>query len=112
MWSRVSGLAATNQSPQSEGESEGESEGGSHSHTYGTRRATRRFPTAGTMMSAAVWGELPFAVADEDLAAGVDGRMIGGEADRHLGTPGNGPVAGDQDFDVTRGLTQPVEAVS
>ncbi|MGZ6855075.1 MAG: hypothetical protein ACXVGC_13585 [Mycobacteriaceae bacterium] len=30
----------------------------------------------------------------------VDVRMIGGEAGRHLGTLGNGPVAGDQDFDV------------
>ena len=35
--------------------------------------------------------------------------MIGGEAGRHLGTFGNGAVAGDQDIDVPGGLTQPVE---
>lgn len=35
--------------------------------------------------------------------------MIGGEAGRHLGTLGNGAVAGDQDIDVPGGLTQPVE---
>ena len=35
--------------------------------------------------------------------------MIGGEAGRHLGTLGNGAVAGDHDIDVPGGLTQPVE---
>jgi hypothetical protein len=35
--------------------------------------------------------------------------MIGGEAGRHLGTLGNGAVAGDQDIDVPGSLTQPVE---
>ena len=39
----------------------------------------------------------------------VDVGMIGGEAGRHLGTLGNGAVAGDQDIDVPGGLTQPVE---
>jgi hypothetical protein len=35
--------------------------------------------------------------------------MIGGEVGRHLGTLGDGPVAGDQDIDAPGGLTQPVE---
>ena len=35
--------------------------------------------------------------------------MIGGEAGRHLGTLGNGAVAGDEDIDVPGSLTQPVE---
>jgi hypothetical protein len=35
--------------------------------------------------------------------------MISGEADRHLGTLGNGAVAGDHDIDAPGGLTQPVE---
>jgi len=35
--------------------------------------------------------------------------MIGGEPGRHLGTLGNGPVAGDHDIDVPGSLTQPVE---
>ena len=35
--------------------------------------------------------------------------MIGGEAGSHLGTLGNGAVAGDQDIDAPGGLTQPVE---
>jgi hypothetical protein len=39
----------------------------------------------------------------------VDVGTIGGEAGRHLGTLGNGAVAGDQDIDVPGGLTQPVE---
>jgi len=39
----------------------------------------------------------------------VDVSMIGGKASRHLGTLGNGPVAGDQDIDVPDGLTEPVE---
>jgi len=39
----------------------------------------------------------------------VDVGMIGGQAGRHLGTLGNGAVAGDQDIDVPGGLTQPVE---
>jgi hypothetical protein len=39
----------------------------------------------------------------------VDVGMIGGKAGRHLGTLGNGPVAGDQDIDVPGSLTQPVE---
>jgi hypothetical protein len=39
----------------------------------------------------------------------VDVGMIGGEARRHLGTLGNGAVAGDQDIDVPGGLSQPVE---
>ena len=39
----------------------------------------------------------------------VDVRMIGGKAARHLGTLGNGPVAGDQDIDVLGSLIQPVE---
>ena len=39
----------------------------------------------------------------------VDVGMIGGQAGRHLGTLGNGPVAGDQDIDVPGSLTQPVE---
>ena len=33
----------------------------------------------------------------------VDVGVIGGEAGRHLGTLGNGPVAGDQDIDVAEG---------
>src|SRR6266540_5269999 len=37
----------------------------------------------------------------------VDVGMIGGQAGRHLGTLGNGAVAGDQDIDVRGGLTQP-----
>jgi hypothetical protein len=40
---------------------------------------------------------------------GVDVGMISGEAGRHLGTLGNGAVAGDQDPGVPGGLTQPVE---
>ena len=39
----------------------------------------------------------------------VDVGMIGGQAGRHLGTLGNGAVAGDDDIDVPGGLTQPVE---
>jgi hypothetical protein len=39
----------------------------------------------------------------------VDVGMIGGKAGRHLGTLGNGAVAGDQDIDVPGSLTQPVE---
>ena len=39
----------------------------------------------------------------------VDVGMIGGQAGRHLGTLGNGAVAGDQDIDAPGGLTQPVE---
>jgi hypothetical protein len=39
----------------------------------------------------------------------VDVGMIGGEARSHLGTLGNGAVAGDQDINVPGGLTQPVE---
>lgn len=39
----------------------------------------------------------------------VDVGMIGGEAGRHLGTFGNGAVAGDHDIDVSGGLAQPVE---
>ena len=39
----------------------------------------------------------------------VDVGTIGGEAGRHLGTFGNGAVAGDHDIDVPGGLTQPVE---
>ena len=39
----------------------------------------------------------------------VDVGMIGGEAGRHLGTLGNGAVAGDHDIDVPGGLTQAVE---
>ncbi|MEU9313212.1 hypothetical protein [Streptomyces sp. NPDC048256] len=39
----------------------------------------------------------------------VDVGMIGGEAGGHLGTFGNGAMAGDHDIDVTDGLTQPVE---
>ena len=39
----------------------------------------------------------------------VDVGMIGGKAGRHLGTLGNGPVAGDQDIDSPGSLTQPVE---
>jgi hypothetical protein len=35
--------------------------------------------------------------------------MIGGKAGRHLGTLGNGPVAGDQNIDVPGSLTEPVE---
>jgi hypothetical protein len=35
--------------------------------------------------------------------------MIGGKAGRHLGTFGNGAVAGDQDIDVPGSLTQPVD---
>jgi len=38
----------------------------------------------------------------------VDVGMIGGQAGRHLGTLGNGAVAGDQDIDVPGGLSQPV----
>jgi hypothetical protein len=39
----------------------------------------------------------------------ADVGMIGGEARSHLGTLGNGAVAGDQDINVPGGLTQPVE---
>jgi RNA polymerase sigma-70 factor (sigma-E family) len=39
----------------------------------------------------------------------VEVGTIGGEAGRHLGTLGNGAVAGDQDIDLPGGLTQPVE---
>ena len=39
----------------------------------------------------------------------VDVGMIGGKAGRHLGTLGNGAVAGDQDTGVPGGLTQPVQ---
>ena len=39
----------------------------------------------------------------------VDVGTIGGHANRHLGTFGNGAVAGDQDIDVPGGLTQSVE---
>jgi hypothetical protein len=39
----------------------------------------------------------------------VDVGTIGGEAGRHLGTFGNGTVAGDHDVDVPGGLTEPVE---
>jgi len=35
--------------------------------------------------------------------------MMSGEAGSHLGTLGNGAVAGDQDPGVPGGLTQPVE---
>lgn len=38
----------------------------------------------------------------------VDVGMIGGQAGRHLGTLGNGAVAGDPDIDVPGGLSQPV----
>ena len=40
---------------------------------------------------------------------GVDVSMIGSQAGRHLGTLGNGAVAGDHDIDVPGGLTQPVK---
>ena len=39
----------------------------------------------------------------------VDVGTIGGEPGRHLGTFGNGAVAGDHDIDVPGGLTQPVQ---
>ena len=39
----------------------------------------------------------------------IDVGMIGGQAGRHLGTLGNGAVAGDDDIDVPGSLTQPVE---
>ena len=39
----------------------------------------------------------------------VDVGMISGEAGSHLGTLGNGAVAGDQDIDVAGGLPQPAE---
>jgi hypothetical protein len=39
----------------------------------------------------------------------VDVGVIGGKASRHLGTLGNGAVAGYQDIDVPGGLTQSVE---
>ena len=39
----------------------------------------------------------------------VDVGMIGGEAGCHVGTLGNGAVAGDQHVDVPGGLTQPIE---
>ena len=39
----------------------------------------------------------------------VDVGMIGGQAGRHLGTLGNGAVAGDHDIDVAGSLTQPVQ---
>jgi hypothetical protein len=39
----------------------------------------------------------------------VDVGMIGGQPGRHLGTFGNGAVAGDHDIDVPGSLTQPVE---
>ena len=39
----------------------------------------------------------------------VDVGAIGGEAGRHLGTLGDGAVAGDHDIDVAGGLIQPVE---
>ena len=35
--------------------------------------------------------------------------MISGEAGSHLGTLGDGAVAGDQDIDVPGGLTEPVQ---
>jgi hypothetical protein len=37
----------------------------------------------------------------------VDVGMIGGETGRHLGTLGNGAVAGDHNIDLPDGLTQP-----
>ena len=40
---------------------------------------------------------------------GIDVGAIGGEAGRHLGTFGDGAVAGDQDVDVPGGLSQPNE---
>ena len=39
----------------------------------------------------------------------VDVGTIGGEAGYHLGTFGNGAVAGDQDIDLPGGLVEPVE---
>ena len=39
----------------------------------------------------------------------IDVGAIGGKAGRHLGTFGDGAVAGDQDIDVPGGLSQPVE---
>jgi hypothetical protein len=39
----------------------------------------------------------------------VDVGMIGGEAGRHFGTFGDGPVAGDQEIDASGCLSQPVE---
>jgi hypothetical protein len=42
----------------------------------------------------------------------VDVGTIGGEAGRHLGTLGNGAVAGDHDIDVAGGLTSRSSAVS
>ena len=39
----------------------------------------------------------------------VDVGVIGCEAGRHLGTLGDGAVAGNHDVDVPRGLVQPVE---
>src|SRR5215207_9778668 len=39
----------------------------------------------------------------------IDVGAIGGDAGRHLGTFGDGAVAGDQDIDVPGGLSQPVE---
>ena len=39
----------------------------------------------------------------------VDVGVVGGEARRHLGTFGDGAVAGDDDVDLPGGLTQPVE---
>jgi len=39
----------------------------------------------------------------------VDVGTIGGEAGRDLGTLGNGAVAGNQDVDVSGGVTEPVE---
>ena len=39
----------------------------------------------------------------------VDVGTIGGQPGRHLGTFGNGAVAGDHNIDVPGGLIQPVE---
>ena len=39
----------------------------------------------------------------------IDVGAIGGDAGRHLGTFGDGAVAGDQDIDLPGGLSQPVE---
>jgi len=39
----------------------------------------------------------------------IDVGAIGGDAGRHLGTFGDGAVAGNQDIDVPGGLSQPVE---
>jgi hypothetical protein len=42
----------------------------------------------------------------------VDVGMIGGKTGRHLGTLGNGPVAGDQDIDVPGASPSRSSAVS